>query len=101
MANAVLPSLLIFAIKRKSVHDELIYLVKGDLSIRCFAYGHRDQRDVGVRRLDEPRILASVYRSRGRIEVWFVGSPERRVVEHIVQMHSEEDFGRVCKGKDK
>lgn len=59
VSNAVLPSLLVLSIVWKQVHDELIDLGQGQHFRRRILNGHRDQRNVTVRRL-RVRVRASV-----------------------------------------
>lgn len=52
MTNRVLPALFILSVVRKSVHDELIYSAQCYFLLWRALYGHGNERDVGVRRLN-------------------------------------------------
>ena len=49
VSDAVLPALLVVAIKREPLHDELINPVEGHLLVRRVLDSHGDERDVAVR----------------------------------------------------
>ena len=48
MSNGVLPALLVLTVKWKQVHDELVYLTKGQHFTIRILNGHGYQADVGV-----------------------------------------------------
>lgn len=50
MSNGVLPALFVVAIVRKLVHNILVDTVQSDLFVGSITNGHRDQRNVRVRR---------------------------------------------------
>ena len=49
--DRVLPSLLVLPVKREQVHDKLVNVAQSQHFRRRVLDGHRDQRDVRVRRL--------------------------------------------------
>lgn len=49
--DRILPTLLVLAIVREALHDELVYAVERDLLVRRVLDGHRDEGDVRVGRL--------------------------------------------------
>lgn len=51
VSNGVLPALLVLTVEREQVHDELVNLTKGQHFARRVLDRHRDQADVGIRRL--------------------------------------------------
>jgi len=58
MSDGVLPALLVLAIIRETVHDELVDAVQRDLLVGRVLDGHRDKRDIGIRRFHH--VLARV-----------------------------------------
>ena len=51
MPDAVLPALLVLAVEREALHDELVDAVERDAFVRLAHDRHGDEGDVAVRRL--------------------------------------------------